>query len=96
MGLDVIEEKNLNDVISYALEYPSMILSEAKSLAISSNLEDFAYGLYVGYISGVFLDGFLERNKRYLDLEEASDFHSVMLKRTPEMRLKIKAHLRLK
>jgi hypothetical protein len=96
MGLDLIEEKNLNDVISYSLEYPSMVLSEAKSLSISSNLEDFAYGLYVGYISGVFFDGFLERNKRYLDLEEASDFHSIILKRTPEIRLKIKAHLHLK
>jgi hypothetical protein len=96
MGLDLIEEKNLNDVISYALEYPSMVLSEAKSLSISSNLEDFAYGLYVGYISGVFFDGFLERNKRYLDLEEASDFHSIILKRTTEIRLKIKAHLHLK
>lgn len=96
MGLDVIEEKNLNDIISYALEYPSMVLSEAKSLSISSNLEDLAYGLYVGYISGVFFDGFLERNKRYLDMEESSDFHSMILKRTPEMKLKIKAHLHLK
>jgi hypothetical protein len=96
MGLDVIEEKNLNDVISYALEYPSMVLSEAKSLSITSNLEDFAYGMYVGYICGVFFDGFLERNKRYLDSEEAFDFHSIIAKRTPEIQLKIKAHLRLK
>jgi hypothetical protein len=96
MGLDVIEEKNLNDVITYALDYPKMILSEAKTLSITSNLEDFAYGLYVGYICGVFFDGFLERNKRYLDIEEASDFHSVILKRTTEIRLKIKAHLHLK
>lgn len=96
MGLDVIEEKNLNDVISYALEYPSMVLSEAKSLSITSNLEDFAYGMYVGYICGVFFDGFLERNKRYLDSEEAFHFHSVIVKRTQEIQLKIKAHLRLK
>lgn len=96
MGLDVIEEKNLNDTISYALEYPSMVLSEARTLSITSNLEDFAYGLYVGYICGVFFDGFLERNKRYLDSEESSDFHSVIVKRTEEIRLKIKAHLRLK
>jgi hypothetical protein len=96
MGLDVIEEKNLNDVISYALEYPSMVLSEAKSPSTTSNLEDFAYGLYVGYICGIFFDGFLQRNKRYLDLEEYSDFHSVVTKRTLEIRLKIKAHLRLK
>ena len=96
MGLDIIEEKNLNDVITYALDYPKMILSEAKSLSISSNLEDFAYGLYVGYICGVFFDGFLQRNKRYLDMEESSDFHSTILKRTEEIRLKIKVHLHLK
>jgi hypothetical protein len=96
MGLDVIEEKNLNDVISYSLEYPSMVLSEARSLSITSSIEDFAYALYVGYICGVFFDGFLERNKRYLDVEETSDFHSAIVKRTPEIRLKIKAHLRLK
>ncbi len=96
MGLDVIEEKNLNDTISYALEYPRMVLSEAKTLSITSNLEDFAYGLYVGYISGVFFDGFLQRNKRYLDSEESSDFHAVIVKRTEEIRLKIKAHLHLK
>jgi len=96
MGLDVIEEKNLNDVITYALDYPKMVLSEAKSLSITSNLEDFAYGLYVGYICGVFFDGFLERNKRYLDIEESSDFNSVIVKRTEEIRLKIKVHLRLK
>jgi hypothetical protein len=96
MGLDVIEEKNLNDVITYALDYPKMVLSEAKTLSITSNLEDFAYGLYVGYICGVFFDGFLERNKRYVDIEEASDFHSVIVKRTTEIRLKIKAHLHLK
>ena len=96
MGLDVIEDKNLNDIISYALDYPSMVLSEAKIPSITSNLEDFAYGMYVGYISGVFFDGFLQRNKRYLDSEELSDFHSTIVKRTEEMRLKIKAHLRLK
>lgn len=96
MGLDVIEEKNLNDIISYALEYPSMVLSEARTLSITSNLEDFAYGLYVGYICGVFFDGFLDRNKRYLDSEESSDFHSIIVKRTEEVRLKIKAHLQLK
>jgi hypothetical protein len=96
MGLDVIEDKNLNDVISYALEYPSMVLSEAKSLSTTTNLADFAYGLYVGYICGVFFDGFLERNKRYVNLEESSDFHSVIVKRTPEILLKINAHLHLK
>ncbi len=95
MGLDVIEEKNLSDIITYALDYPKMVLAEARTLPASSNLEDFAYGIYVGYICGVFFDGFLQRNKRYLDTEEASDFHSVILKRTPEIRLRIKAHLRL-
>ncbi|GEM_PF-445077 len=96
MGLGVIEEKNLNDIITYALDYPKMVLAEVKSLAITSNLEDFAYGIYVGYVCGVFFDGFLQRNKRYLDIEESSDFHNTIIKRTPEMRLRIKAHLHLK
>ncbi len=96
MGLDVIEEKNLNDIITYALDYPKMVLSEAKSLSITSNLEDFSYGLYVGYISGVFFDGFLQRNKRYLDSEESADFHNIVLERTPEIRLRVKSHLHLK
>lgn len=96
MGIDVIEEKNLNDIITYALDYPKMVLVESKSLDIASNLEDFAYGIYIGYICGVFFDGFLQRNKRYLDFEESSDFHSIILKRTPEIRLKIKTHLHIK
>jgi hypothetical protein len=96
MGIDVIEEKNLNDIITYALDYPKMVLSESKSLTIASNLEDFAYGIYIGYICGVFFDGFLQRNKRYLDSEESSDFHSIILKRTPEIRLIIKAHLHIR
>lgn len=96
MGLGVIEEKNLGDIITYALDYPKMVLSESKSVSVTSNLEDFAYGIYIGYICGVFFDGFLQRNKRYLDLEESSDFHNIILKRTPEIRLKIKTHLHLK
>ena len=97
MGLEVIEEKNFNDATVYTLDYPSVVLSEAKSFASEiTNLEDFAYGLYLGYISGVFFDGFLARNKRYLDSEELSDFHAILVKRSPEIRLKIKAHLRLK
>jgi hypothetical protein len=97
MGLDVIEEKNLNDVIVYALKYPSVVLSEAKSFVSEiTTLEDFAYGLYLGYISGVFFDGFLARNKRYLEPEELSDFHAILVKRSPEIMLKINAHLRLK
>lgn len=95
MGLDVIEEKNLNEVIAYALDYPKMVLAEARSLSITTNLEDFAYGMYVGYICGVFFDGFLQRNKRYLDNEESADFHSTILKRTAEIRLRIRAHLHL-
>ncbi|HMK32387.1 MAG TPA: hypothetical protein VK431_02055 [Nitrosopumilaceae archaeon] len=97
MGLDVIEEKNLNDAIVYALDYPNVVLSEAKLFASEiTSLEDFAYGLYLGYISGVFFDGFLARNKKYLDSEELTDFHSILVKRSPEIRLKIKAHLSLK
>lgn len=96
MALGVIEEKNLNDVITYALEYPKMVLSEARTLSITSNLEDFAYGLYVGYICGVFFDGFLQRNKRFLDSEESSEFHETIVKRTAEIRLRIRAHMHVK
>jgi len=97
VGIDVIEEKNLNDTISYALDYPRVVLTEAKSLAPNgATLPDFAFGLYVGYVSGVFFDGFLRRNKRFLNDEEMSDFHSILFKRTPEIWLKIKAHLQLK
>ncbi len=97
MGLDVIEEKNLNDTIVYALDYPKVVLSESKSFSAEiTNLEDFAYGLYLGYISGVFFDGFLSRNKRYLEMEELSDFHAILAKRSIEIRLKIKAHLHLR
>ena len=92
MGLDVIEEKNLNDVITYALDYPTMVLSEAKSWP-SSNMDDFAVGLYIGHIGGVFFDGFLRRNKRFLDSEEYSDFHAIISKRVTEIKLKIQAHL---
>ena len=95
MGLDMIEEKNLNDVITYALDYPTMVLSEAKSWPIT-NMEDFAVGLYIGHIGGVFFDGFLRRNKRFLDSEEYTDFHSIISKRTTEIKLKIQAHLHKK
>lgn len=95
MGLDVIEEKNLNDVITYALDYPTMVLSEAKSWP-SSNMDDFAVGLYIGHIGGVFFDGFLRRNKRFLDSEEYSDFHAIISKRDTEIKLKIQAHLHKK
>ena len=97
MGIDVIEEKNLNDVITYAIEYPRMVLMEARPLVPQGTaLQDFAYGLYIGYISGVFFDGFLRRNNRFLNDEEVSDFHAILFKRTPEIWLKIKAHLQIK
>ena len=95
MGLDVIEEKNLNDVITYALDYPTMVLSEAKSWPIV-NMEDFAVGLYIGHIGGVFFDGFLRRNKRFLDSEENADFHAIISKRVTEIKLKIQTHLHKK
>ena len=95
MGLDMIEEKNLNDVITYALDYPTMVLSETKSWP-TTNMEDFAVGLYIGHIGGVFFDGFLRRNKRFLDSEEYSDFHAIILKNTTEIKLKIQAHLHKK
>ncbi len=97
MGLDVIEEKNLNDAIVYALDYPKVVLAEYKGFSSEvTTLGDFVFGLYIGYISGVFFDGFLARNKRYLDSEELSDFHAILVKRSPEIMLKIKAHLHLK
>ncbi len=95
MGLDLIEEKNLNDVITYALDYPTMVLAEARSWSIT-NMDDFAMGLYVGYVEGVFFDGFLGRNKRFLNSEEHSDFHAIISKRTTEIKLKIQAHLHKK
>jgi len=95
MGLDVIEEKNLNDVITYALEYPKMVLSEAITWQ-ATNLVDFATGLYIGYMGGVFFDGFLKRNKRFLNSEEYSDFHAIISKRDTEIKLKIQAHLHKK
>lgn len=95
MGLDMIEEKNLNDIITYALDYPTMVLSEAKTWPVT-NMEDFAVGLYVGYIGGVFFDGFLKRNRRFLESEENSDFHGIISKRTTEIKLKIQAHLHKK
>ena len=95
MGLDVIEEKNLNDVMTYALDYPTMVLSEARS-GFATHPEDFAIGLYIGYVGGVFFDGFLKRNKRFLDSEEYSDFHANISKRIPEIKLKIQAHLHKK
>ena len=94
MGLDIIEEKNLNDVIAYALDYPNVVLVEARALVSdTAMLCNFSYGLYVGYISGVFFDGFLRRNKRFLNDDEMSDFHTILFKRSPEIWLKIKAHL---
>jgi hypothetical protein len=95
MGLDVIEEKNLNDVITYALDYPTMVLSEAGSWPIT-NMEDFAVGLYIGYVGGIFFDGFLRRNKRFLDSEEHTDFHTIISKRIAEIKLKIQVHLHRK
>jgi hypothetical protein len=95
MGLDVIEEKYLNDVIIYALDYPTMVLSEARS-GLVTNLDDFVMGLYIGYIEGVFFDGFLRRNKRFLNAEEYSDFHTFISKRILEIKLKIQSHLHKK
>ena len=97
MGLDVIEEKNLNGVITYSLDYPNVVLVGARPLVPEdAMLSNFAYGLYVGYISGVFFDGFLRRNNRFLNDEELSDFHTILFKRSPEIWLKIKSHLHIK
>lgn len=97
MPLDVIQEKNLTDIINYALEYPSMVLSATKSSHIMpSSLADFAYGLYVGYISGMFFDRFLAENKRFLNDEELVDFYSKISSRNSEIMLKIKAYLKIR
>ncbi|WP_268543120.1 hypothetical protein [Candidatus Nitrosotenuis cloacae] len=97
MPLDVIQEKSLTEVIDYALEYPSMVLAATKSGNIlSTALVDFSYGLYIGYISGVFFDKFLSENKRFLNDEEMTDFYAKVASRNPEIMLKIKAHLKVK
>ncbi|WKT57691.1 hypothetical protein QVH35_10255 [Candidatus Nitrosotenuis chungbukensis] len=71
MPLDVIQEKNLTEIIDYALEYPSMVLAASKSNNTGGSLIDFSYGLYIGYISGVFFDKFLLQNSRFLNDDEA-------------------------
>jgi hypothetical protein len=97
LPLDVIQEKNLTEIIDYALEYPSMVLSATKSSHIvSTSLGDFAYGLYVGYISGMFFDKFLAENKRFLNDDELVDFYSKLSSRNSEIMLKIKSHLKTK
>jgi hypothetical protein len=95
--LDVIQEKSLSDIINYALEYPSMVLAATKSTDTQQPSSiDFVYGLYVGYISGVFFDKFLAENKRFLNEDEMSDFYSKLANRNPEIMLKIKAYLKTK
>jgi hypothetical protein len=96
MPLDVIQEKNLAEIIDYALEYPSMVLAASKSNNVEGSLIDFSYGLYVGYISGVFFDKFLLQNSRFLNDDELGDFHSKIASRNPEIMLTIKTHLKLK
>ncbi len=94
MALDVIQEKNLTDIINYALEYPSMVLSITKSNVEQARSVDFVYGVYIGYISGVFFDKFLSENNRFLNDGELSDFYSKLASRNTEIMLKIKAHLK--
>lgn len=95
MPLDVIQEKNLTDIINYALEYPSMVLATTKSSIITATSRaDFSYGLYIGYISGVFFDKFLEENKRFLSDEEMTDFCAKVASRNSEIMMKIKTHLK--
>ena len=93
MPLDVIEEKNLTDAITYALDYPRMVLAHIKSTTPAGSLIDIAYGLYVGYIGGVFFDGFLQRNKRFLNEDEISHFNSIIKDNTQTITMKIKANL---
>ncbi len=95
MPLDVIEEKNLNDAITYALDYPSMVLTHIKSATPAGSLIDIAYGLYVGYVSGVFFDGFLQRNKRFLNEDEISHFNAIIKNNAQTITMKVKANLHL-
>ncbi|MBM2852726.1 MAG: hypothetical protein HW420_1273 [Candidatus Nitrosotenuis sp.] len=96
MPLDVIQDKNLTEIIDYALEYPSMVLATTKSGNTGNSLIDFSFGLYIGYISGVFFDKFLLQNKRFLNDDELGDFYSKLANRNSEIMLKIKTHLKLK
>jgi hypothetical protein len=97
LPLDIIQERNLFSVIDYALEYPSMILSATKVNHIEASSQiDFSYGLYVGYISGVFFDKFISENNRFLNDDEMSDFYSKLASKNPEIMLKIKTHLKIK
>jgi len=96
MPLDVIQEKNLTEIIDYALEYPSMVLAAAKSNSAGGSLIDFSYGLYIGYVSGVFFDKFLLQNNRFLNDDEIGDFYSKLANRNSEIMLKIRTHLKLK
>jgi hypothetical protein len=91
MPLDVIQEKNLTEIINYALEYPSMVLSATKSKVVTT---DMAYGLYLGHIAGVFFERFLAENKRFLNDDELADFYSKISARDAEIALKIKTYLK--
>jgi hypothetical protein len=95
MALDIIEEKHLSDIVSYSLDYPSMVLTHIKAPDHAGSIIDIAYGLYVGYISGVFFDGFLQRNKRFLNEDETSHFNRIVNENGQTIKLKIKANLHL-
>lgn len=94
MPLDVIQEKSLGEIINYALEYPSMVLSPVKNQP-RTNLADYSHGLYIGYISGLFFDKFLAANNRFLDDDEILHFKSILKTREQEIIMKIKTHLKL-
>lgn len=94
MPLDVIQEKSLAEIIDYSLEYPSMVLATSKTQT-SRNLSEYSFGLYMGYISGVFFDKFLAENKRFLNDDEMSHFNSMLKARESEILMKIKTHLKL-
>ena len=95
MPLDVTEEKNLADVINYALDYPSMVLAHVKTTTPAGSLIDISYGLYIGYISGVFFDGFLQRNKRFLNDDEISHFNGIIKNNIQAITMKVKANLHI-
>ena len=65
MPLDVIQEKNLAEIIDYSLEYPSMVLAASKSNNTGGSLIDFCipiiealvFSMHNGKFTGPF-DGF--------------------------------------
>jgi hypothetical protein len=72
-----------------------MVLTHIKAPGHIGSIADIAYGLYIGYVSGVFFDGFLQRNKRFLNEDEISPFNRTINENRQTIMLKIKTNLHL-